>query len=168
MSEQIQAYMYEAVKNFFDGRFDGQKWRYALHDEVVFVGAIEDIDSKINSLRFSVIVGEDTVCCYHIVPVKVPVEKRAAVCEFITRANYGLTLGNFELDMNDGEIRYKVTLLSHDLLRSQEAALGSMKLLMLLAPAVWKRYGNQLADMIFDICPDKSVEELIAQCENAE
>lgn len=31
--------------------------------------------------------------------------KRTA--EFLTRANYGLVFGNFEMDMHDGEIRYK-------------------------------------------------------------
>lgn len=29
------------------------------------------------------------------------------VADFINRANYGLPLGNFELDMNDGELNYK-------------------------------------------------------------
>lgn len=34
-------------------------------------------------------------------------EHLPAVMEFITRANYGLPLGNFELDMNDGELNFK-------------------------------------------------------------
>ncbi|MEL7052307.1 MAG: YbjN domain-containing protein [Cyanobacteria bacterium J06588_5] len=32
------------------------------------------------------------------------------MAQFITRANYGLILGNFELDYTDGEIRYKTSL----------------------------------------------------------
>ena len=50
-------------------------------------------------------------------------EKRLAVAEFLTRANYGLALGNFELDMEDGEINFKtilqapLTVLSTTLLR---------------------------------------------------
>lgn len=40
-------------------------------------------------------------------PVKVPFDKRLAVAELITRANLGLTIGNFELDFDDGEVRYK-------------------------------------------------------------
>jgi hypothetical protein len=31
--------------------------------------------------------------------------ERAPPAEFITRANYGLIIGNFELDFEDGEIR---------------------------------------------------------------
>ena len=47
---------------------------------------------------------------YSISPVKVPENKRPAVCEYLTRANYGLIIGNFELDLRDGEIRYKTSI----------------------------------------------------------
>jgi len=47
---------------------------------------------------------------YVIAPVKAPEDVRPAVAEFITRANYGLRIGNFELDYNDGEVRYKSAL----------------------------------------------------------
>jgi hypothetical protein len=33
-----------------------------------------------------------------------------AIAEFLTRANYGMTIGNFELDYTDGEIRYKTSI----------------------------------------------------------
>ncbi len=36
-----------------------------------------------------------------------PDDRKAAVAEYITRANYGLPLGNFEMDYSDGEVRYK-------------------------------------------------------------
>ena len=32
------------------------------------------------------------------------------VAEFITRANYGLKVGNFEMDMDDGEARFKTSI----------------------------------------------------------
>lgn len=44
---------------------------------------------------------------YSVCPTKVPKPKRRAVAEFLFRANYGIIVGNFELDFNDGEIRYK-------------------------------------------------------------
>ena len=37
----------------------------------------------------------------------VPPELRMKVAEFITRANYGLIIGNFELNLNTGTLRYK-------------------------------------------------------------
>ena len=47
---------------------------------------------------------------YSACPVKAPEDRRMALAEFLTRANYGLFIGNFELDMNDGEIRYKTSI----------------------------------------------------------
>jgi hypothetical protein len=47
---------------------------------------------------------------YSLCPIAAPKNKRQAVAEFLTRANYGLMIGNFELDFNDGEIRYKTSI----------------------------------------------------------
>ena len=47
---------------------------------------------------------------YSVCPVNVPAARRMAVAEFVTRANYGLVIGNFELDLDDGELRYKTAL----------------------------------------------------------
>ena len=47
---------------------------------------------------------------YAVAAIHVPDELRPAVAEFITRANFGLRIGNFELDYHDGEVRYKTSL----------------------------------------------------------
>lgn len=47
---------------------------------------------------------------YVMCPIKVPEAMRPAIAEFITRANYGLRIGNFEMDHSDGEVRYKSSL----------------------------------------------------------
>jgi hypothetical protein len=44
---------------------------------------------------------------YSLCPINTPAERRAAMEEFLTRANYGLIIGNFEMDFEDGEVRYK-------------------------------------------------------------
>ncbi len=42
--------------------------------------------------------------------IKVAEGSRSDIAVAIARANYGLKLGKFELDMNDGELRYQVAL----------------------------------------------------------
>ena len=46
-------------------------------------------------------------------PLNAKEESRLAMANFFTRANYGMVVdvvvGNFELDMNDGELRYKIS-----------------------------------------------------------
>lgn len=47
---------------------------------------------------------------YALAPIKIPEQVRQSVAEYLTRANYGLRIGNFELDYADGEVRYKSSL----------------------------------------------------------
>ena len=47
------------------------------------------------------------VCAYVIPPVWVPESARPAMCEAIARANYGLACGAFDMDVGDGELRYR-------------------------------------------------------------
>jgi len=42
------------------------------------------------------------------VPERVPGDQRAPVADFLTRANFGLNVGAFEMDMSDGEVRFRV------------------------------------------------------------
>ncbi len=46
---------------------------------------------------------------YSVMTEDVPAERRAAVAEFLTRVNYVMTIGNFEMDYDDGEVRYKTS-----------------------------------------------------------
>ena len=47
---------------------------------------------------------------YSVLDINVPEERRQAMAEFLTRANYGLIIGNFEMDFRDGEVRYKTSI----------------------------------------------------------
>jgi hypothetical protein len=57
-----------------------------------------------------VVEDKELVLLYSISPQRVPLERRLDVSEFLTRANYGLADGNFELDFDDGEVRFKTVL----------------------------------------------------------
>lgn len=55
-------------------------------------------------------VEKELILFYSYCPVKAPEDKRPILADFLTRANYGLYIGNFELDFNDGEVRYKTSI----------------------------------------------------------
>ena len=56
----------------------------------------------------------ETLVFYSVYPLKVPENKRIAAAEYLTRANYGLFVGNFELDFRDGEVRFKTSVDAED------------------------------------------------------
>lgn len=47
---------------------------------------------------------------YSILPESVPESRRPRIAELLARINYGLVLGNFEMDWLDGELRYKTSM----------------------------------------------------------
>ena len=48
---------------------------------------------------------------YSILPARAAIDARPAIAELVTRINYGLFTGGFEIDWSDGEIRMKTSLL---------------------------------------------------------
>ncbi len=52
----------------------------------------------------------DQFLFYSLCPISVPEHKRPEVAEFITRANYDMVLGNYEMDFEDGELRFKTSI----------------------------------------------------------
>jgi hypothetical protein len=50
------------------------------------------------------------VVVYSVADQRCPDERRNAMAEYVTRANFGLVLGNLELDLSDGEVRAKTSL----------------------------------------------------------
>ena len=52
----------------------------------------------------------DRAACYSFFPTNVPAEKYPEMAEYLTRANWDLLLGNFEMDYSDGELRYRTSI----------------------------------------------------------
>jgi hypothetical protein len=53
---------------------------------------------------------DDQLLVYSIIPFDVPEARRTEAALYLTRANFGLAIGNFELDLDDGEVRYKTSI----------------------------------------------------------
>ncbi len=59
---------------------------------------------------FSIKEENNRLVVYVVSPFNIPEEKRVAAAEFIARANSGMYFGNLELDLDDGEVRYKTSI----------------------------------------------------------
>ena len=59
---------------------------------------------------FDIDVDAEQFTFYGILNIDLATEKIPEVAEYLTRANYGIRIGNFELDFDDGEVRYKSSL----------------------------------------------------------
>lgn len=88
------------------------EWKYTILEEDQELLALTlSFKGKHGSWQCFAIVDEEKhwLRFYSILPVHVSDDKRGEAAEFITRANYGMMLGNFEMDMTDGEVRFKTS-----------------------------------------------------------
>lgn len=46
---------------------------------------------------------------HSLMGLNIPGAYRSAVAEYLTRANFGMPLGNFEMDLDNGEVRFKTS-----------------------------------------------------------
>lgn len=53
---------------------------------------------------------EPQVAFYSLLPDEVPPERREAVAAVLTHANYGLAVGSFEIDVSDGDVRFRTSI----------------------------------------------------------
>ncbi len=84
-------------------------WNYDKHPEDPLIRCGVQGNGVTFRLYFQAREEQDQLLLYVVGPNLVPEDKRTAVMEFLTRVNYGLVIGNFELDLSDGEVRYKVS-----------------------------------------------------------
>ncbi len=103
-------------------------------------------------------VDQEQFIFYAIAPVKVPEAKMSAMAEFLTRANYGLFIGNFEMDFSDGEIRYKSSL------DFEGAELSEPLIARAIYPAV-NTMDDYLPGIMKVIASDETPEKIIAEIE---
>ncbi len=96
----------DTVANFFDQ----ENWPYVrVPQESALTLAFKGEQGRWNCYA-KTDESQRQVIFYSFCPVQASPERRLGVAEFLTRANYGLIIGNFELDFGDGEIRYKTSL----------------------------------------------------------
>ena len=98
--------IYAAIVSFLES----DEWPFSVVEE----GRVLRTAFKGDSMQFNCYVqarqDQQQMLFYSVCPQNAPEEKRTAIAEFVTRANYGMIMGNFELDFTDGEIRYKTSL----------------------------------------------------------
>ena len=103
MAHEYAQHIAEAIDSFLTG----DDWKYQFDaDKGLFDMGIS-VKGQLSSCRLKIRVNEDHYLVYACISMQADEASRMKVCDFITRANYGLRNGNFELDLRDGEIRYK-------------------------------------------------------------
>ena len=83
-------------------------WQWSEHDGSTLTGSISGASGRWHwCLRLTV--DGDFLVFQSTAPVNVPPPRRRAVMEYLTRANWGMTLATFEMDLIDGEVNCRTS-----------------------------------------------------------
>ena len=96
----------EAIAEAIERLFESQGWRYIKNDNTSYRFGFR---SRGNRFDLLALIAEQprTLSIYTKIPIQASAERMGAVAEYVARANWDMILGNFEIDVRDGEIRYK-------------------------------------------------------------
>lgn len=98
--------MVETIKNFFFH----DEWFYQEMDDRPVLQTSHYGENGRFSCEAEIDQANDTFYFYSLFPINVPADRRLLMAEFITRANFGQKIGNFEMDFEDGEVRYRTSI----------------------------------------------------------
>lgn len=97
------------------------------------------------------------IVSYATIGVKADEDSMEEMAEFLHRANYGLAFGNFEMDFNDGEIRYKMSLNCVDSLPGADA----IEDVLYLPLSMFERYGDGILTVAMGLAePEEAIRKI--------
>ena len=141
--------MAEKVQDYMDGM--GWKYGFKFDEERPQISAGVNLDCKLQSLQLRFLFSRDGYCVLGTIRLNADEETRPLVMEYLTRANYGLRNGNFELDLRDGEVRYKLFVPGRHL---DDLPGDLIKDSIMLPPTMVDRYGNGLLAIMMGVTTD--------------
>lgn len=149
----------EAVESYFER--DGVK--YTPFDERGTARANYGIKSKVGHVTVFFSAQKDKLLLRSVLPVNASEAERPKVAEYLMRANYGLKIGGFDFDFDDGEISYRVAMYFGD----EEFAPPTYEQIdyaLVVSLMMIDKYGNSLLKVLFGLVePEDAIEEAEAK-----
>ena len=105
-----------------------------------------------------ILVNDTSYTVYGFCPMNADEGCRGPMAEFITRANYGLRNGNFEMDFRDGELRYKTFVDCEDSRIGTETIKNSIY----TVASMFMKYEQGIIAILFEL---KTPEQAVSDCE---
>ena len=128
----------DAVRDFLDE----DNWRYEFEAEKNLVRFNVTLSCKLKDIRCVIDFGENYYIVYSISRINADKDAPQEMLKYLTMANYGLRNGNFEMDVRDGEVRYKCYVNCDGI---ESLSKGIIEDSVKIPCAMFDRYGNGIA-----------------------
>ncbi len=144
------------------GEWFSQSGIHATYEERSGVGVYTirmKLSCKLQSAQMLVLVREDNYSTLTQIPLSADENCRLAVAEYLTRVNFNMRNGNFELDMNTGEIRFK----TYVHVGEGPVDMRAARLAVMLPFMMLDRFGDGLLEVLFGFKSPREAFEAVGQ-----
>lgn len=145
----LKALLVEKVENYFNEN----DWNYEYDERYSVFKAGVTLRCKLKSTRMVIICKDNGITAQMPLSIGTDDENEIQVMEFVTRANYGLTYGGFQMNLDDNRIDYTLFLPCEDVPTG-----AAIERLIGTGIYMLNRYGNELLAVIFGM---KSAKDAI-------
>ena len=128
----------DAVRDWLDSG----DWNYDYDAEKKLIKTGISLDCKLKKCMIIIEFNDDSYRVLFVPPISGDKNDLGELMKYLTMANYGLKNGNFELDVTDGEIRYKSYVNTQGLEHLSEEIIKDS---IVVCYAMMERYGNGIA-----------------------
>ena len=136
----------EEMVNLVRDYLDNDGWNYEYDDARKIIRTGVNLKCKLQNSRLYISFSNDGFTVLATVSMKADAQYIQSIVEYLTRANFGLRSGSFEVDYRDGEIRYRVytnykgmNTISKEIIEDS----------IMIPPLMFERYGDGLAALMF-------------------
>jgi len=114
---------------------------------------------RLQNARMVILVRENNFSTLTTIPLSADENYRLAVAEYLTRVNFNMRNGNFEMNMEDGEIRFKTYFHAGE----EKMDINGARLCVLLPFLMMDRYGDGLIEVLFGFKSPKEAFDAASQ-----
>ena len=145
-----------AVENFF--KRDDIK--HKPFDERNIASAIYSVDSKFGHVTIFFHAYNDKIVLHMMIPLNASEPERHKVAEFLLRANYGLKVGGFDFDFDDGEISYRISIYCGEE-EFTPPTYEQIDFAVIIGLLMVEKYGDALVKVMFGLVePEDAIESV--------
>ncbi|MCI8399164.1 MAG: YbjN domain-containing protein [Oscillibacter sp.] len=133
------------IANLVMSCLDNQELNYDFNQEDGIIRFSISNAGKLKNIRFIIGIWDSDYVVFASIDLNADKDVQAEMCDFMTRVNYAIKFGNFEMDHRDGEIRFRVAVDCDDCTPSEEVIKNSLYIPLMM----YRDYGDALLSVLF-------------------
>ena len=145
----------EKIYNRIAEFLDKEEWKYFFDKDKGTIALGVNLSGKISETKMIIDLGEEEYIVLGMIALKVSSSYRVEIIKLLNKINYGMKFGCFEMDDEDGEIRFRIAVDCEGCIPSLQVVKKSI-----IVPALMiQKYGDEILNVMLGVKDAESAYE---------